>query len=100
MTTHSSILAWKIPCTEEPGGLQSPGSQRVGHNWATHTTVRDYVGGVQNHADGDCSHEIKRHLLPARITMTNLDSIIKNNSTENEQQTRTDMNRHFIKEDI
>ena len=30
MTTHSSILAWSIPWTEEPGGLQSMGSQRVG----------------------------------------------------------------------
>ena len=29
---HSSILAWKIPWTEEPGGLQSTGSQRVGHD--------------------------------------------------------------------
>ena len=35
MTTHSSTLAWKIPWTEEPGGLQSIGSQRVGHNRAT-----------------------------------------------------------------
>ena len=33
MATHSSILAWKIPWTEEPSGLQSMGSQRVGHNW-------------------------------------------------------------------
>ena len=33
MATHSSILAWKIPWTEEPGGLQSRGSQRVGHTW-------------------------------------------------------------------
>ena len=32
MATHSSILAWKIPWTEELGGLQSIGSQRVGHN--------------------------------------------------------------------
>ena len=32
MTTHSSILAWKIPWTEEPGGLQSMGSQRVTHD--------------------------------------------------------------------
>ena len=31
MATHSSILAWKTPWTEEPGGLQSMGSQRVGH---------------------------------------------------------------------
>ena len=35
MATHSSILAWKIPWTEEPGRLQSMGSQRVGHDWAT-----------------------------------------------------------------
>ena len=34
MATHSSILAWRIPSTEEPGGLQSKGSQRVRHNWA------------------------------------------------------------------
>ena len=32
MATHSSILAWRIPWTEEPGGLQSVGSQRVGHD--------------------------------------------------------------------
>ena len=32
MATHSSILAWKIPWMEEPGRLQSMGSQRVGHN--------------------------------------------------------------------
>ena len=32
MATHSSILAWRIPGTEESGGLQSLGSQRVGHN--------------------------------------------------------------------
>ena len=32
MGTHSSILAWRIPWTEEPGGLQSMGSQRAGHD--------------------------------------------------------------------
>ena len=32
MVTHSSILSWRIPWTEEPGGLQSIGSQRVGHD--------------------------------------------------------------------
>ena len=37
MVTHSSILAWKISGTKEPGGLQSMGSQRVGHDWATNT---------------------------------------------------------------
>ena len=35
MATHSSILAWRIPWTEELGGLQSIGLQRVGHNLAT-----------------------------------------------------------------
>ena len=42
MATHSSILAWKISWTEEPGGLQSMGSQRVGHNWATNTYLLTY----------------------------------------------------------
>ena len=32
MATHSSVLAWSIPWTEEPGGLQSMGSQRAGHD--------------------------------------------------------------------
>ena len=42
MATHSSILAWEIPWTEEPGGLQSMGSQRVGHDFMinTHWAVR------------------------------------------------------------
>ena len=35
MATHSSILTWEIPWREEPGGLQSMGSQRVGHDLAT-----------------------------------------------------------------
>ena len=46
MATHSSILAWRIPRTEEPGGLQFMGSQRVGYNWGDlHTTgiVKDHI---------------------------------------------------------
>ena len=39
MATHSSILAWRIPLTEEPGGLQSMGSQKVGDDWVTNTRV-------------------------------------------------------------
>ena len=34
MATHSSVLAWRIPWTEEPGGLGSIGSKRVGHDWS------------------------------------------------------------------
>ena len=37
MATHSSLLAWRIQRIEEPGGLQSMGLQRVGHDWATNT---------------------------------------------------------------
>ena len=37
MAPHSSILAWRIPWTEGPGGLQSIGLQKVGHNWVTYT---------------------------------------------------------------
>ena len=37
MASHSSILAWEIPWTEESGGLQSMGLQRVGHDWAADT---------------------------------------------------------------
>ena len=36
IVTHSSILAWKIPQTEEPGGLQSIGVQRIRYDWAQH----------------------------------------------------------------
>ena len=39
MATHSSILAWRIPWTEESGRLQSVGSQRVGHDSATNTFI-------------------------------------------------------------
>ena len=48
MAAHSTILAWRIPWTEEPGGLQSTGSQRVGHDWRnlpytrTHTHTHVY----------------------------------------------------------
>jgi len=44
MTIHSSILAWRIPWTEEPAGLQSMGSQRVRHNLATKTTAMQALG--------------------------------------------------------
>ena len=39
MATHSSILAWRMPWTEEPRRLQSMGSQRVGYDWVTNTTT-------------------------------------------------------------
>ena len=55
MAPHSSTLAWKIPRTEEPGRLQSMGSQRVGQDRAS-------ILGSKFTADGDCSHEFNSHL--------------------------------------
>ena len=43
MAPHSSTLAWKIPWTEEPGGLQSMGSWRVGHDWATSLSLFTFM---------------------------------------------------------
>ena len=55
---HSSILFWRIPRTEEPGGLQSIGSQRVRHNWATDTFTFYFSLNTQSRA-----LERKRHLI-------------------------------------
>ena len=47
-------------------------------DWKTMETVRDFIlGGSKITVDGDCSHEIKRHMVLGRKAMTNLDSIIK-----------------------
>ena len=43
MAPHSSTLAWKIPWAEEPGGLQSMGSLRVGHDWATSLSLFTFM---------------------------------------------------------
>ena len=43
MAPHSSTLAWKIPWMEEPGGLQSMGLWRVGHNWATSLSLFTFM---------------------------------------------------------
>ena len=111
METNFSILAWRIPQTEEPGGLQSMGlqswtrlmkvkeeSEKVGlklniqktkimssgpiTSWQidreTLETVADFIFlDSKITADGDCSHEIKRHLLLGKKVMTNLDSLFK-----------------------
>ena len=70
MATHSNILAWKIPCTEEPGGLQSMGPQGIGHDWATNTNTykkeqnwvicRDVDGPREGHIDWSKSEKEKQ----------------------------------------
>ena len=55
MAPHSSTLAWKIPWTEEPGGLQSMGSLRVGHDWATSFSLFTFCIGEGNGNPFQCS---------------------------------------------
>ena len=52
MATHSSILAWKIPWTEDPGRLQSMRPQRVGHNWMTNTSLSHMCHGYSTMFQG------------------------------------------------
>ena len=60
LATHSSILAWRIPRMEEPGGLQSTGSQRVGHDWATSVHFLHFRHWQPTH----CSGQPFRWMLP------------------------------------
>ena len=69
MATHSSIPAWKIPWTQESGGLQSMGSQRVRHDWVTKPPARQINGRKSNKSSvtyihgrdpGKLSHSPKR----------------------------------------
>ena len=48
MAAHSSILAWRIPQTEEPGGLQALWLQRVSHYWETHTHTYIHIHNMYN----------------------------------------------------
>ena len=70
MATHSRILAWKIPWTEEPGGLQPMGSQRLRHDWASNTTQQYAYLIKKKHAGdfpGDPEVKIIYFLLGAQV---------------------------------
>ena len=63
MATHSSILAWRIPWTEKDGGLESMGSQRVGHDRATSLSL--FMPSISQPLDMGCCRE-GRGLQPPR----------------------------------
>ena len=67
MATLSSILAWRIPWTEEPAGLQSMGWQRVGHDWVTntHTYIHTYYfsGCVESYEEEETFFKTLSHCL-------------------------------------
>ena len=59
MATHSSVLACRIPWTEERGGLQAMGSHRVGHDWATKHTQHKAIESNFAWEYENCSHTIE-----------------------------------------
>ena len=72
MATYSSILAWKIPWTEEPGGLPSMGSQRVRHDWATeHIHI---TGNTQVFSHADLSTKWEDSIIQNHLYITNTSS--------------------------
>ena len=87
MTTHSSILAWKIPWTEEPGGFQSMRSQRLWHDWVTEPTqgggekdrsgVKRSGGSCYNYA---CLKELQEAPTPLLIGPIHVLYLLKSGS--------------------
>ena len=70
METHSSILAWRTPWTEEPGRLQSMGLQRIGYNWATehtHTHTHTHTSGEK-----ESLRKNQKELLEIRNTVNEM----------------------------
>ena len=58
MTTHSSVLAWRIPGTGEPNGLPSMGSHRFGHDWSDLTAAGERMGTISGwNIDSHCSYQ-------------------------------------------
>ena len=68
MATHSSILAWRIPGTEEPGGLPSMGSHRVGHDGSDLAAAAAAANAPRNSS-------LFHLLLPSSLTLTPMGSV-------------------------
>ena len=62
MATHSSTLAWEVPWREEPGRLQSMGSQRLGHDWATSLSLSPLMNTVAKILNKILANQIQQHI--------------------------------------
>ena len=82
--THSSILAWEVPRTEEPGGLQSTGSQRVRHKWmCSHFLI--YETGMTACIQSACEHRMNKYMQSLQnIAWTSQDSLIQQGTIRQE----------------
>ena len=107
MAPHSSTLAWKIPWTEEPGRLQSTGSLRVGHDWATSLSLFTFMhwegngnplqcSCLENPRDGGAWWAAVYGVAQSRTRLTRLSS---NSSSIQQLRLGTDeyTNKYFLK---
>ena len=78
MATHFSILAWEISWAEEPGGLQSMGSQRVGHGLVTKEQQQHFNGGMLGIMQGDGRKDLSVHpvLLPEAVVANITNTVV------------------------
>ena len=95
MAPHSSVLAWRIPGTGEPGGLPSMGSHRVGHDWSDLAAAAGVHETIKlNLKDRAPDHEISAvdlittnilsfYILPSGFTHLNIKSTVENAPTNN-----------------
>ena len=69
MAAHSSVLAWRIPGTEEPGGLPSMGSHRVGHDWSNLAVAAGFgtQGGVWMTGEVDQKAKVSNCLVEVEL---------------------------------
>ena len=82
MATHFSIVAWRIPWTEEPGGLQYRGSHRVRHDWSDLAHMHAYTSGEHAHASKGGTersillHDMRKLLSISHLLITKVQSVI------------------------
>ena len=73
MATHSSTLAWRIPGTEEPSGLPSMGSHRVGHDWSNLATAAAGMTGTWRlYSDGGSEQKMRNKTREKSMIMMGL----------------------------
>ena len=95
MATHSSILAWKTPWTEEPGRLQSMGSQRLGYNGATKQSHTNKTNKKTNSMG--CSRNKQKNSVGCSRSGSKKE-LYSNTSISRKQQTQTTNLTLYIKE--
>ena len=76
MATYSSILAWGTPWAEEPGGLQSLGLQRAGHDWSELTRMHQYIKGAKKLFIEETSINVVWQLLKVTLENSSISNIV------------------------